>query len=75
VSAISEDICGLARGKTDLIVGSFFDGRADPADCASAAKLSLAPSCGTQIWKTPGSRVTACARRSMRLEIVSVSRL
>src|SRR5260370_8300870 len=48
-SAISEDICGLAKGRRDLIVGSSSGGIANPPECASGAKLSLAPSCSIQI--------------------------
>jgi hypothetical protein len=38
-SAISEDICGLANGKGDLIVGSPSAERANPPESASGAKL------------------------------------
>src|SRR6266436_10294499 len=73
--AISGDICGLDKGKRDLIVGSFFGGTANPPECASGAKLSLAPSFSIQIWKMLGKRATASQYQLMRLEIVSVNRL
>jgi hypothetical protein len=72
---ISEDICGLAKGRRDLIVGSSSGGTGNPPECPCGAKLLLAASSNTQIWKAPGRQVMACACRSIRLEIVSVDRL
>src|SRR5229473_5348417 len=73
--AISEDICGLAKGRRDLIVGSSSGGTAKPTERASGAKLSLAQSSNIRIWKTRGRRVTASASRSTKHAIVSVNRL
>jgi len=42
-SVINGAICGFAKGRRDLIVGSCFGGTANPPECASGAKLSLAP--------------------------------
>src|SRR5580692_6921699 len=74
-SAISEDICGLAKGRRDLIVGSSSGGTANPPVCASGAKLSLAQSSNIRIWKTLGRRVTASAYRSTKHAIVSGNNL
>src|SRR5258707_13353314 len=74
-SAIREDICGLAKGRRDLIVGSSSGGTLKPTERASGAKLSLAQSSNIRIWKTRGRRVTASASRSTKHAIVSVNRL
>jgi len=68
--------CGLEpQTSTVLIVGSSSGGTANPPECASGAKRSLAPSSSIQIWKTLGRQVMACACRLMRLEIASVNKL
>ncbi len=73
-SLINGDICGLDKGRRDLIVGSSFGGTANLPECASGAKQSLVPSSSIQIWKTPGKRVMVSAYQSMRLAIVSANR-
>src|SRR5258708_28699225 len=73
--AIREDICGLAKGRRDLIVGSSSGGTLKPTERGSGAKLSLAQSSSIRIWKTLGRQVMACAYRSMRLAIASANKL
>ena len=71
---LNGDICGLDKGRRDLIVGSSFGGTANLPECASGAKQSLVPSWSIQIWKMPGKRVMVSAYQSMRLAIVSANR-
>jgi PAS domain-containing protein len=74
-SATREDICGLAKGRRDLIVGISSGRTANPPECASGAKLSLAHSSNIRIWKTLGRQVMACTYRSTNHAIVSANRL
>jgi integrase len=56
----------VGRRKTGPTVGSFCGGTKNRPECASVAKLSLAPSSSIQMWKTLDRRAMASAYRSMR---------
>src|SRR5580692_6276888 len=74
-SVINGDICGLDKGRRDLIVGSSFGGTANLPECSSGAKQSLAPSRSIRIWKTPGKRGMDSALRSTKHAIVRLSEM